>query len=98
MKHRVTYFAAAVVLVDLLALSAIWHVSPVLSLTVGLAVPEVEQILSPLYPDPVREDVASGELLRPARPRATLARPRATLVLTGHDRESAEDLRAVARA
>src|SRR5436190_84461 len=91
MKHRLTYLAAAVVLVDLLALSAVWHVSPVLSLTVGLAVPEVEQLLSPLYPDPVREDVASGELLRPAHPRATL-------VLTADDREPALDLRAVARA
>jgi hypothetical protein len=87
MKRRLTFLAAAVVLVDLLALSAVWHVSPTLSLTVGLVVPEVEQILAPLYPEPVREDVASGELHRPARLRSAL-------VLTG---ESA-DLRMVARA
>jgi hypothetical protein len=90
MKRRLTFLAAAVVLVDVLALGAVWHVSPTLSLTVGLAVPEAEQILSPLYPDPVREDVAGGELHRPARPRSTL-------ILTG-DRGSEMDVRAVARA
>jgi hypothetical protein len=90
MKHRFTYLAAAVVLADLLALGGVWHVSPTLSLTVGLAVPEVEQILSPLYPDPVREDVASGELHRPARPRSTV-------VLTG-DGGPDGHVRGVARA
>ena len=87
MKRRLPLLAAAVVLVDLFALSAVWHVSPTLSLTVGLAVPEVEQILAPLYPEPVREDVASGELHRPAHLRSTI-------VLTG----TAQDLRIVARA
>ncbi|MBM3222139.1 MAG: hypothetical protein FJZ38_26370 [Candidatus Rokubacteria bacterium] len=87
MKRRLTFLAAAVVLVDLFAFSAAWHVSPTLSLTVGLAVPEVEQILAPLYPEPVREDIASGELHRPTRLRSAL-------VLTG---ESA-DVRLVARA
>jgi hypothetical protein len=72
MNRRLTFLAAAVVLADLLALGAVWHVSPTLSLTVGLVVPEVEQILSPLYPDPIREEVASGDLHRPVRPRATL--------------------------
>lgn len=91
MKRRLTFLAAAVVLVDLLALGAVWHVSPALSLTVGLAVPEVEQILSPLYPDPVREDVASGEVHRPAKPRSAL-------VLTGDARRPGMDLRMVARA
>ena len=60
MKHRFTFLAAAVILADVLALSVVWHVSPMLSLTVGLAVPEVEQMLSPLYADPVREDLATG--------------------------------------
>jgi len=91
MKRRLTYLAAAVVLADLLALGAVWQVTPTLSLTVGLAVPEVEQMLSPLYPDPVREDVANGELHRPARPRSAL-------VLTGDMRRPDLDLRAVARA
>jgi hypothetical protein len=72
MKRRWTFLAAAVVLADLLALGAVWHVAPTLSLTVGLAVPEVERILSPLYADPVRENVAAGTLHRPARPRSTL--------------------------
>lgn len=72
MKRRLTFVAAAVLLADLLALGVVWHVSPTLSLTVGLAVPEVEQILSPLYADPVRVDLATGELHRPARPRATV--------------------------
>jgi hypothetical protein len=78
MKRRWTFLAAAVVLADLLALGAVWHVAPTLSLTVGLAVPEVEQILSTLYADPIREDVATGEVHRPARPRSALvltARP-----------------------
>jgi hypothetical protein len=91
MKRHVTFIAVAVLLADLLALGAVWHVSPTLSLTVGLAVPEVEQILSPLYPDPVREDVASGELHRPARPRAAL-------VLTADGARSERDLRGLARA
>jgi len=91
MKRRFTYLAAAVLLADLLAMGAAWHVSPTLSLTVGLAVPEVEQMLSPLYPDPVREDVVSGELHRPARPRAAL-------VLTADAVRSEIDVRAVARA
>jgi hypothetical protein len=72
MKRRLSFLAAAVVLADLLAMSVVWHISPTLSLTVGLAVPEVEQILAPLYTDPVREDLATGELHRPARPRSTL--------------------------
>lgn len=91
MKRRFTYLAAAVLLADLLALGTVWHVSPTLSLTVGLAVPEVEQILSPLYPDPAREDVPSGELHRPARPRSAL-------VLTADALRSEIDVRAVARA
>jgi hypothetical protein len=86
MKRRLTFLAAAVVLADLLALGAVWHVSPTLSLTVGLVVPEVEQVLAPLYPEPVREDVAGGELHRPARVRSML-------VLTSDGR----DARAVAR-
>src|SRR5438094_6671935 len=97
MKRRVTFLAAAVVLVDLLALSAVWHVSPMLSLTVGLAVPEVEQLLAPLYPEPVREDVASGELHRPARVRSTIV-----LTDDAHrspdTRRAPDDLRAIARA
>jgi hypothetical protein len=91
MKRRFTYLAAAVVLADLLAMGAVWQLSPALSLTVGLAVPEVEQMLSPLYPDPVREDVAGGELHRPARPRTAL-------VLTADARRPEMDLRGIARA
>ena len=91
MKRRISYFFAAVVLADLLALGAAWHLSPTLSLTVGLAVPEAEQILSMLYPEPVREDVAGGEVHRPARPRAAL-------VLTADATRSDADVRAVARA
>jgi hypothetical protein len=72
MKRRWTFLAAAVVLADLLALGAVWHVAPTVSLTVGLAVPEVEQILSTLYVDPIREDVATGEVHRPAHPRSAL--------------------------
>ena len=89
MKRRLTFLAAAVVLADLLALGAVWHVSPTLSLTVGLAVPEVEQILAPLYSEPVREDVAGGEIHRPARPRSIV-------VLTRDDRGET-DLRTIAR-
>lgn len=91
MKRRFTVLAAAVALADLLVLSALWHVGPTVSLTVGLAVPEVEQILSPLYADPIREDVAGGELHRPARPRATL-------VLTGESPREDTRPRAIARA
>ena len=72
MKHRLTFVAAVVVVADLLALGGVWHVAPTLGLTMGLAVPEVEQVLSPLYPDPVREDTTSGELHRPARPRSAV--------------------------
>jgi hypothetical protein len=72
MNRRFTVLAAAVVLADVLAMGVVWHVSPTLSLTVGLAVPEVEQMLSPLYADPVREDLATGEVHRPARPRTTV--------------------------
>ena len=90
MKRRISYFFAAVVLADLLALGAAWHLSPTLSLTVGLAVPEAEQILSMLYPEPVREEVAGGEVHRPARPRAAL-------VLTADATRSDADVRAVAR-
>jgi hypothetical protein len=88
MKRRFTYLAAAVLLADVLVMGAAWHVSPTLSLTVGLAVPEVEQVLSPLYPDPVREDIDAGELHRPARPRAAV-------VLTA---DAVGDVRAIARA
>lgn len=45
-KRRLTYRAAAVVLADLLALGAVWHVTPTLGLTVGLAVPEVARALA----------------------------------------------------
>jgi hypothetical protein len=90
MKHRFTCIAALVVLADLIALAGVWHVGPTLSLSMALAVPEVEQILSPLYPDPVREDVGSGELLRPARPRAAV-------VLTAETRDAGIDRRPVAR-
>ena len=91
MKRRVTTVAAVVVLADLLALGAVWQIGPTLSLAVGLAVPEVEQILSPLYPDPVREDVASGELHRPARPRTAV-------VLTEDRARPGLDVRGIARA
>ena len=89
MKRRLTFLAAAVVLVDLFALGAVWHVSPTLSLTVGLAVPEVEQILAPLYAEPVREDVTGGEFHRPARPRA--------IVVLTPDGRGDGDLRTIAR-
>lgn len=91
MKRRFTCVAAVVVLADLLALAGVWHVGPTLSLSMALAVPEVEQVLSPLYPDPVREDVVSGELHRPARPRAAV-------VLTAETRNVEIDRRPVARA
>ena len=91
MKQRLTCLAAAVVLADVLALGGIWHLTPTLSLSMGLAVPEVEQVLSPLYPDPVREDVVSGELHRPARPRSAV-------VLTAETPTRESDRRAVARA
>ena len=97
MKRRLPFLAAAVLLVDLLALGTVWRASPTLSLTVGLAVPEVEMLLAPLYAEPVREDVASGELHRPAHVRSTI-------VLTDDDRHSSDArrsevaLRAVARA
>ena len=91
MKRRFTFLAAAVVLADLLVLSALWHVGPTLGLTVGLAVPEGEQILSPLYADPLREDVAAGELHRSARPRSTL-------VLTAEPGREDTRPRAIARA
>jgi hypothetical protein len=91
MKRRFRVLAAAVVLADLLVLSALWHVGPTLSLTVGLAVPEVERILSPLYADPIREDVAAGELHRPAQPRSTL-------VLTAESSRAETRPRAIARA
>ena len=91
MKRRLTFLAASVVLADLLAMGAVWHTMPTLSLTVGLAVPEVEQILSPLYADPIREDVAAGELHRPARPRSAL-------VLTADPGREDTRSRAIARA
>jgi hypothetical protein len=90
MNRRVTFLAAAVLLADVLAVGAVWHVSPTLSLTVGLAVPEVEQMLAPLYADPVREDVAAGEIHRPARPRSAV-------VLTADDGEVTRP-RVIARA
>jgi hypothetical protein len=90
MKPRWTFLAAAVVLADLLALGAVWHVAPALSLTVGLAVPELEQLLAPRYADPLREDVAAGEVHRPARPRSAL------VLTAGPDRDARA--RAVARA
>ena len=72
-------------------MGAAWQLSPTLSLTVGLAVPEAEHLLATLYPDPVREDVPSGEFHRSARPRSAL-------VLTADARRSEVDLRVVARA
>jgi hypothetical protein len=57
MKRRLTYFAAVLVVADVLALGAAWQAGPALGLTVALAVPEVESVLGRLYAEPTRAHV-----------------------------------------
>ena len=101
MKRRLSSFAAVVVLADVLVLGAVWHVVPALTLAAALAVPHVELLIAPLYPEAVREEVVvavagaslRADLYRPARPRSAVV-----LVDDSRARTSAPDIIRLARA
>ena len=94
--------AVAAVLADVFLVGTAWHLAPVLSLTVALAVPTVEPLLAPLYGEPVREDVAidvdggslRAQLYRPVRAQRSLVLVRDT---QGTDDGIAALARALAR-
>jgi hypothetical protein len=102
MKRRWMSIAVAAVLADVFLVGTAWHLAPVLSLTVALAVPTVEPLLAPLYGEPVREDVAidvdggslRAQLYRPVRAQRSLVLVRDT---QGTDDGIAALARALAR-
>ena len=71
-KRRLTYAAAAAIAVDLFVLGAAWHAAPAMSLAASLAVPHLEPMLAPLYPEPRTETPGDFHVYRAARPRATV--------------------------